>query len=116
MRVACGFFFCVSSLAQFSWPLFFLEMMGTGLHLAAQKGHTAMLKHLLRTKKFRNHLDTRDKEGNTALMLAVVEDRAQCFEVLQQAGASVTVKTHVLGIRCFLSARRKTRLGFCLFV
>ncbi|GAB4837329.1 hypothetical protein Ancab_039578 [Ancistrocladus abbreviatus] len=56
------------------------------LHVAAMSGSTKTISYLLKTQGIKKLMDTRDKDGNTALHLATMNDHLDVVGCLEDAG------------------------------
>eukprot|EP00042_Codosiga_hollandica_P055406 m.775054 g.775054 ORF g.775054 m.775054 type:complete len:361 (+) comp59107_c0_seq49:879-1961(+) len=68
------------------------ERFGSALHLAAGKGHAAMLKRLLDTDFLAKRIDSLNGGGDTAVLCAVRAGSIECFEMLREAGANTLLQ------------------------
>lgn len=62
------------------------------LHIACWYGHHTVLEYLLKQKACTAHLETRDVDGRTPLLVASFRASTSCCELLQSAGANVLVE------------------------
>ncbi|GAB4837326.1 hypothetical protein Ancab_039576 [Ancistrocladus abbreviatus] len=56
------------------------------LHVAAMSGNTKMVSYLLKTQGIKKLMDSRDRDGNTALHLATMNDHLDVVSCLEDAG------------------------------
>eukprot|EP00035_Acanthoeca_spectabilis_P004984 m.108764 g.108764 ORF g.108764 m.108764 type:complete len:1183 (+) comp12821_c0_seq1:234-3782(+) len=85
----------------------FEEPAVTALRIAAEKGHLAIVQHVV--EEWQVDVETRDLLGNTALMLAAIKGRSDVVRYLvEEAGASASAsKDGAVGPTALLTASAK---------